>query len=186
MRIKYLIVPSFSLLLTLAGFSQNATLTKGETLAYIQKKFREFEGTYVLMRDTTRRTISSSDKMLSGSYVSLIDDKITFSYSLSFRPYTVGGTGDCFCSYSVTFKPADIESMSYSNPYKSLQIILTRKTGRQTVRCCESYKKFEEDLTDRLVVSLNTSGDEDAINKIMKALNHLKELLKAEDDPFGN
>lgn len=165
--------------------AQNVTLTKGETLEYIQKKFREFDRTYVYYKDSTRRTTNIDDKMLTGAYVSLTDQKITFSYSLSFRPYQVGGNSPCLCSYSITFKPADIDYMDYSSKYQNLYIKLSKKTGRQIITCCQNYKNYEKDITDNFVI-LNISGDEDAINKLIKALNHLKALLKAEDDPFGN
>jgi hypothetical protein len=182
---KQTLLFSFALIVTLATYAQNATLTKGETLEYIQKKFREFEGTYVVTIDTTRRTTNIDDKMLTGAYVSLTDQKITFSYNLSFRPFQVGGNPPCFCSYTITFKPADITYMNYSNKYQNLYISLANKTAKQVVRCCQYYKTSERDNIDNYVV-LHISGDEDAINKIMKALNHLKALLKAEDDPFGN
>ena len=184
---KHSIVTAFALIVTLASYAQNATLTKGETLEYIQKKFREFEGTYVYRVDSNRQINYADDKILTGAYVSLTDQKITFSYTLSFRPYQnqVGSNASCLCSYSVTFKPADINYMKYFSKYQNFYIGLNNKTGRQIVRCCQYHKNSEKDITDNYVI-LHISGDEDAINKLIKALNHLKELLKAEDDPFGN
>lgn len=192
-------------LYSLPSFAQDkAMLTKEETINYINKKSNECE-------EHTRTIIGTGGIAYTMHYwdlqVSLSNDKVVL-YSKSSN-YSNSSTGDKNCSdyftrvTTQTFNPAHIVSITdgatnKNEPLGSVIIKLVSKTGvaNQQVHkytwnngngTCSRWGSVGDDTYSVNEIGLGfLQSDPTNFNKIKKALEHLKALYKAEDDPFGD
>lgn len=215
--------PLFTFLFVLSTttlFSQSASLTKEETVKYIEKKMKESEGHY--------RTIDLSGfkklfYYLNNSTISLINGNVVISYSQSTYPNTprevpvtsiTGGSRYAIpCDYAIreykmSFNPAHIikieKAPNYSSqiePVGGVLITLLGQTANRTynyaipstsfedeyyTKRCQNFKyqpEIKESVNQVFIPYLQS--DPTNYDKIFKALNYLRDLYKAEDDPFG-
>ena len=171
---KKLYVFLFSLFFALNGMAQTPTLTKGETISYLDKKFKESIGHELTNNNGNIGKITTAEVRESAK-------GITITYEYNYRN-----------KYTYEFNPRLISSISEfthiaGSPLNELNInlsgavcVLTRSVanssgGRDITTSSVSFAKI-----------IFLKADSSNFGKISKALNHLRDLLKAEDDPFGN
>lgn len=190
--------------------AQDVVLTKGETISYLQKKLKE--GIKHRLGDYTLEDnkISISDCDVSYNRETNTGSRPSESYP-SYRPsYT-----EYYNTYSFNPQhiKSITESSSSSGTLKYLTIKLIGKTGKRTYYTKDyqqqTNKKWVYDYryqgggyynytyyysfttgnssteaTDTVVFYFLAS-DPTNFNKFKRALEHLRDLCKAEDDPFG-
>jgi hypothetical protein len=66
-----------------------------------------------------------------------------------------------------------------------MSVWLKRGNGKYVCTCSQYYPQFNKNESTSLISWPVPINDPDYANKIRKALLHLRDLLKAEDDPFG-
>lgn len=205
-------------------YSQGASLTKEETVNYINKKLKEVVGHYMTLSENgdtgsrlwhyrfNRLTISSDNKVkyerMRSNYS---ENQGTVKYVLG-RRYTVYPKDYYEIDHIYSFSPENIISIEEapleggrkaSDPVSNMMIILSENTGLMergvgavtnhfTDDYNDYYTNFERKLTNpdqkttsRVYISY-LKGDGSNFNKIKKALEYLKSLVAAEDDPFGD
>lgn len=194
--------------------AQNPSLTKEETVNYLNKKANEILGHYRLVEGTYYYYYSSSVN-LSGSDVSVYTLRGTNqSKQNGYYFYWRGSRTGYPCNYyedqhTNTFNPAHIISIDLDpsnvagNPVGLIRITLKSNTARysyyrngpawkvnddnsQWGGHCYAWKEYASQKESRRVVYFTfLQSDDTNFNKIRKAFEHLRSLLKAEDDPFG-
>lgn len=180
MRHFFLIVILFSGKLSSA---QDVTLTKGETANYLKKKLNEVNGEYTVKIGAAS---SLDDKYVANPYLYFNESTITFSYNLYFRPYSSTSIPALFCGYSYTFNPMYIDTIYAPSKGSGLMSIwLKRDNGKYVCTCSKYYPQYNKNENTSLISWPVPVNDPDYSNKVRKALLHLRDLLKAEDDPFG-
>lgn len=209
---KLLIIIALSLSVGMAN-AQNATLTKQETVNYLNKKAQEVIGHY--------RTIPTDDNTKNIKYyypdnsVSMSGDKVIFE--MKRRNHKDGALDYSYypCDYHEQkyeniFNPAHIISIekgiNYVNgePIGAIKIILkavgqensyayaptkrvTNENNKHYGKCYEfeEYTQLRNKKSTKEVFFTYLQSDDTNFNKIKKALEYLRDLAKAEDDPFG-
>lgn len=169
----------FTLLLactTFFSFSQSATLTKGETIAYLNKKINEAVG----------HKLSNNNGFIGDIYNAevKVDTK-----GITIRYCWINTSGLYYWS-SYVFNPSHIQDiLPYANTSESaineLKISLVGKTCVFTSGT-GYYSPTTQSGSVAYANFLQLRADPENLNKIKKALLYLKSLLKAEDDPFGS
>lgn len=195
------------------SFAQGATLTKEETVNYIDKKANEIFGHY--------RTVPLADKKnykfyYSRSTVSMYGDKLTFeqrrrNYKDGAQDYRYYPCNYVEVKYEYTFNPGHIVSVEkYLNhiegePVGVIKITL-KAVGISTTymfgttekvrneysehygKCFDlkEYTDYRESESATEIYLAYLQSDDSNFTKIKKALEYLRDLAKAEDDPFGN
>lgn len=178
MRYSFLIAALLSLTVS---FSQDITLTKGETVNYLKKKLNEINGEYTV-RIEASPTIN--DKYVSNPYLYLNESQLSLSYSLYFRPFSATSNPSFFCSYSYSFNPMYIDTI-WAPSGGLMSVWLKRGNGKYVCSCSQYHTNLNKNENTSLISWPVPINDSDYANKIRKALLHLRDLLKAEDDPFG-
>lgn len=191
--------------------SAQTTLTKQETITYIQKKINEG-----LSHKYGEYTLKSED-------VSISECKMTITRKTKTGGEDLGYRSDTYSSYKTyesiyTFDPRLISSVTESSPssgsLKILNIKLKGKsatykywneyyTSKQDKKWVYDYRYegggyytystyyIKEDNRDDKAESTDTitlyflGSDATNFNKLKKAFEHLRDLCEAEDDPFG-
>lgn len=201
---------------SLACFAQGGTsLTKDETINYLNKKAKEVIGHY--------RTIEYDDKTGSSknyyfnNSVSKSGDNLLFEQAR--RNYRDGAIDYAYYpedyieqTHENLFNPIHILSIEKASnfvagePIGTIKITLKSTTAQLTVKSFSPTKRvtntqhkhywktydLEESVARRYNNSTNVvylsylQSDDTNFNKIKKALEHLRDLYKAEDDPFSN
>ncbi len=165
------------------SFSQDVTLTKGETVNYLKKKLNEINGEYTVRIGAATNL---DDKYVANPYMYFNESSMNFSYSLYFRPYSSTSIPALFCSYSFTFNPMYIDTIYAPSAGSGLMSVwLKRGNGKYVCTCSQYYPQFNKNESTSLISWPVPINDPDYANKVRKALLHLRDLLKAEDDPFG-
>lgn len=185
------------ILLPIFSFAQDkATLTKNETINYLNKKMKENIGHYKTPKGGTFKVYfldssfgTENDLVELSSYRSNYTSK---NYNCDYYQY----------KNFDRFNPAHIISIESvetvkSEPLGIIKVILVSKTGIQTL-LSYAYQNRENDGScfnleensnkEYSVQEVNfpfLKGDPTNFNKIKKALEHLRNLYKNEDDPFG-
>jgi hypothetical protein len=167
------------ILYTTAPFAQGkAMLTKDETINYINRTLQKAKGYKCLHVGC----LKNEGSILDVSFITFGDDKVKYQYTQdeAKRP--------CYCCWdsyttSYTFSPTHIATIEldakYNDPpiyYCNIKFI--RKGLVQTA--WKDYKSTSDELKIYFLMAEN--GD---FTKLKKAFEHLRDLCKAEDDPFG-
>ena len=168
---KSYVIGVLSLLFSASVYAQDVTLTKGETVEYLNKKFKELDGrNYTNISNYTIKNLSITFKdglmVMSISEVGVEDGK-SHNYIRKFNPL-----------YITKIWSANV--VPYGDNTGQLQIYLK-------IAGTEAYQSGAYGWTQNTdVLRLPFLNVNDNDKKITKALLHLQALLKAEDDPFGN
>jgi len=157
----------------LSASAQDVTLTKGETVAWLEKKINEIIE-YSSFADGTPKVKEASVKYINGILeISYTQDYGKYDYykeTFKFNPLYIVSIYD----YG-SFPSGSINKVKIKMPAKAIiREVVTRGDHKKLL-------SEEEDFYFPFLAA-DTTG---AI-KIRKALLHLQSLLKAEDDPFGN
>jgi len=161
----------FVILLTLFSISAisqtNTLLTKEETINYINKKVKEAKGFDMINFNGVSEKVLDCGfkKSYSGENIECIEIKGKYSYLTEFNP-------------------AHIKMLTEVNLYGNqvvgcIAIDLIGKTAKFS-----SNFGLNESRTQASIIYLKS--DPDNYKRISKALLHLRDLYKAEDDPFDN
>jgi len=167
---KILVVLVLSVISSLS-VAQDVTLTKGETVAYLDKKFKEIIG---------HKDPQSPEVFL--------DAGVKFENSLLIIKYTLKLSETTSWSFEFNFNPMyikDVHTAYDDEEVPMLSISLLTSCGKEIIR--HSYNtayppKWESTSSSKMYF---LKGDNKNGEKCKKALLHLQALLKAEDDPFG-
>lgn len=146
-------------------YAQNTTLTKGETISYLEKKIKEVEGTIVGQYSYSNFSLRYEDGKIITSYVDTYNSgktKSSTSYEFRFNPLYITG----FSFFSLN-----------SPDFRGLRIKLS--VPPQYIQNGNRYQREEADF-----FFVGNRNDDSNAQKIIKAFKHLQALLKAEDDPF--
>lgn len=190
-------------LCSVSSFAQEKTaLTKEETINYLSKKAGEVINNKRTASDGYTRYMLEHTIRLSGENV-----VVYFKRS----SHLESPRNDCSYYYQEnwqTFNPAHIveiidESNKSGEVLGAVKIKLISKTGNSKFEivtrkgngypqasalycdCCQSnYQPSIVNPTEYIYITY-LSSDPSNFNKIKKALEHLRDLYKAEDDPFG-
>ncbi len=184
----------FTLLLSLLlhfCFGQGATLTKGETIAYLQKKLDET--TQFKKCDFSKPDILNGEELakiqtFSNLAISINDNKVTLQYTYrELWKWSKNGIKDETdrgeTQISISFNPSAIKSIERHN-------IRDPKSDVQRMFIFLAYDvPFKTDgKTTKSSLFTFPYYDADPQNgsRIEKAFLHLKDIIKAEGDPFDN
>ena len=199
----------------MASVAQGPSLTKDETVNYLNRKAKEVIDHY--------RSVPTDDKKSTITYyysaneVSMNGDKLKISQARKSHRDNVIKEGYYPCSYHMQkheniFNPAHILSIEKDpnvvsgEPIGVIKITLKYNTGQWNFSLFSPAMKsndpnssgyglcysFGEYLPSRLSSTKNVmylsylQSDDTNFTKIKKALEYLRDLCKAEDDPFGN
>ncbi|MDX6187822.1 hypothetical protein SGQ83_00530 [Flavobacterium sp. Fl-318] len=199
-------------LYSLSSYAQDkATLTKEETVNYIQKKLNEGIGHKM------------GDRELKNIKISISECKITITRKTKNSSEDLGNYTTTYSSYKsnlgvYTFDPRLISSVTETSPasgsLKWLTIKLKSKSGtysywneyyasRQKKTWAgfgygdgggnytySTYYEIDDNKDDKVestdsIELLFLGSDTTNFNKLKKAFEHLRDLCSAEDDPFG-
>lgn len=199
---KKLLICILALCCAYSFAQEKATLTKEETINYLSKKAGEVVN--------NKRTASDGyTRYMLRHNVSLSAESVVIYFKRS--SHLQKAYNDCSYYYQEnwqTFNPAHIIDIT-NEPSKNGEVLgvvtikLISKTGNtkfevvgsgpnryfqdsaRYCNCCEDkYEPTVVNPTEYIYFSY-LSSDPTNFNKIKKALEHLKNLYKAEDDPFG-
>lgn len=179
------------------SFAQGATLTKEETVNYINKKLAECDGHKKTVADGSRTPTIKSLR------ISLSDAGLVTG---TMEREDMNKAADCprYKLYNYyKFNLLHITSIELDKNYNeneavgTIKINLLPRTGHVTMTTeaysrvlvgrCTDWKEFDrKEETVSQVYIYYLKGDPTNFNKIKKALEYLRDLAKAEDDPFGN
>ena len=180
------------LLFTFSVSAQDAMLTKEETVNYLQKRLKEVDGRYKTVVGDRFTYSDPSIKLQTDGTVELI---YTRTSSESFCP------GGYPIKYSYRFDPGEIErvgiygSEKADDPVRHLAIVFKAKTARAREdhfrdRQCNrglGYKYGTNrqwgDLQEVEFPFFATTPENRG--RITRAILHLRDLAKAEEDPFS-
>lgn len=178
----------FAALFVLVGFSsmgQDITLTKGETINYINKQLQKTVGLEYNDGSTIESiTFTETARGLRFSYLASGSNK--YAYNAYEKP-SWGGYVKC-PDRSYEFDPIyvkDITLKSYGHKnirYLNLSFIKKELVKEKISGCQEVYYGRNQMVNDVLIFFL--MAEEKDFDKLKKAFQHLIALYKAEDDPF--
>lgn len=150
-------------------FAQDPTLTKAETISYLNNKIKAVIG------QKEPSCSSCSDKLLN-AYIKEADGLIEIYYSQE-----MGSGRSWSCTYRFNPKYIDgITLMGSNATVRSINIFIPNNSGMKTTSDYSSFWK------DKNMSFLFLDNDPDNFKKIKKAFLYLKDLYKAEADPFGD
>lgn len=182
MMIAFLIVCPILLL-----GQEKALLTKGETFSYLNRVLQKVKGYKCI--NTGFGTMTNSITNISFNEES---GEAVFSYTVD--SYYAAGPGDCSrgCGegYSIInkFSPLYITNITLSKNYGKdpVYYCFIQFTKGNLVKQTIIRKSNEKVVQTRDEAGLYFfMGDNTDFEKLKKALFHLRDLYKAEDDPFG-
>lgn len=162
------------LLASYCSIAQTPTLTKGETISYLDKKIKESIGHALTNSNgyigkVVEAQVKESAKGISITYYFDYKTKYTFD----FNPRLITSIADY--------------QHAAGSPLNEIQIKLS---GAICILSTVKPGTNGYNVTDTKSISyanmIYLKADSTSFNKIIKALEHLRDLLKAEDDPFGN
>ncbi|TDP00717.1 hypothetical protein EV145_10596 [Flavobacterium sp. 245] len=184
-------------LCSLSSYAQDkTTLTKDETVNYLGRKIKEIVGHYRKPNGYNERlyfentTVSYSDNLLiiDTKRKNLLVDNNNCGY------YELGNT--------VSFNPKDIVEIKYegkneSEPVGVIKVIFTSQVCKEILNAygykmqnnngtCYDWRNTDhQEFSKKEILIPFLASDSTNFTKIKKALEHLRDLCKAEDDPFG-
>ena len=170
---KYLFLLIIALF-AMAASAQDAMLTKEETVNYLHKKLQEIDGRdMVKWWEPGLMRLSAVSLRMKGDELEL---KYTRTFPDGLKHY-----------YTYLFNPGHISKFDEPNKIKGESavrdfiIVFPTKSGRWS--CCDPNSKFEDAGSAHFPYFAALPGNR---QKMEKALLHLRDLARAEDDPFGN
>jgi hypothetical protein len=181
MRNRIIVLLSLTLLLTISAFAQDAMPTKEETVNYINKRLQELRGSAFdigpsgSLPKITYRYISLSFK-LNGDIVDLITD------AQNEVPYKLPPTGTR-CSFNPKYISSGLDAVTID---KSTTPGST--SGAISVKLVDKLAKYESKDLKLDMAGCSVPFDPkipDQGSRLVKALLHLRDLVKAEEDPFA-
>jgi tryptophanase len=150
------------ILIASSSFAQNATLTKTETVAYIDKKIKEIASQQTPKADGFFYSL--------WNYMQFTDGMATIGFAfLPLREVTY------------KFNPAYIKDVTSFEQGKATGWIRIGFASNAVAISDGGTKKSSDAAFLPYAI-----GDGTNFEKLKKALLHLQSLLKAEDDPFAN
>jgi len=151
--------------------AQDVTLTKGETVAWLNKKINEIIG-YSMFQDGAHKVKEASVKYINGileiSYTEFYGEYDYYKETFKFNPLYIVSIND----YG-SFHGTSINQMKITMPAKAIIREVVTGINRKILLS-------EDDAFYFPFLAADTTAEK----KIRKALLHLQALLKAEDDPF--
>lgn len=191
------IILSFALVGIFAtSFAQNATLTKEETVNYINKKLAECHE-HKKTPSNGKLTPTIDNQSISLSDAGLITKTLKRSVTLSGADCPNGKLYDYekFNAAHIVSIEAD-KNYDESEAVGTIKLTLLSNTGHQTSTVeaytrvlmgrCTDWKEVDRSEAKSSVAYLYyLKGDPTNFNKVKKAFEYLRDLVKAEDDPFG-
>ena len=184
----------FTLLLSLllqVSFSQGTTLTKGETIAYLQKKLDET--TQFKKCDFQKLDILNGEELakiqtFSNLAISINDNKVTLQYTYrELWKWSKNGIkyekdqGET--QESISFNPSAIKKITQYSirvPESDIDIVYITLAYE-----CPQKLNGITDQSDLFGFPYYNADPQNGV-RIKNAFLHLKDLLKAEGDPFDN
>ncbi len=168
----------FFLIMTGSGLSQSASLTKGETIEYLNKKFKSTIGFELINSNGV------VGKIVDAEFIKVGED-IRIDYTFE------GKTSRFWRCFK--FNPGRITDVTYlsNTTESSINEIFINLVGKVcvTTKGTGSYGSYAtptSNSSESYARILYLKADPDEFTKIKKALLYLKSLYKAEDDPFAN
>lgn len=184
-------------LLNVSLFAQDkATLTKDETVNYLERKIKEIVGHY-------RKPDGSNERLyFKNTSVSYRDNLLTISTT---RKNLLEDNKNCRYverENTVSFNPKDIieikfEGKNESEPVGIIKVIFTSQVCKEiwdayaykmqnNYGTCYDWRKTDhQEFSKKEILIPFLASDSTNFTKFKKALEHLRDLCKAEDDPFG-
>lgn len=172
MKTRLLLLAVLIAVSCVSAAAQKEMLTKEETVNYLNKKLQEVDGRDLLRSDNLPYRYSDVSFKISG-------DNVVLKYNGTLQ-------GRTWCTSTCIFNPGHIARLavydsSAESPVKVIQIQFPAKTGRHS--SCLSGAGLV-DVDHAALPFFGTMPDN--FSRIEKALLHLRDLAKAEEDPFGN
>lgn len=178
------------------SFAQNATLTKEETVNYINKKLAECTSYKKTTSDGVTLTIEYERISLSDANLITKSTKRSRMVNGNDCPRNELYNYDKFNVVHIVGIELD-KNYDDSEAIGTIKIKLLPKTGHLTWtseaytrvlmgRCTDWKEVDRQEMTVSEIRMYYLKGDPTNFNKIKKALEYLRDLAKAEDDPFGN
>lgn len=178
---KTILVLTFAVItfLSVPASAQKEMLTKEETVNYLNKKLQEADGRDLLRSDSPPYRYSDISFKISG-------DNVVVKYNGTLQ-------GRSVCISTFVFNPGHISRIAVSqheydktteSPVKVIHIQFPSKTGRHS-SCLTGALQSDFIDVDHAAFPYFAAA-QDNFSRIEKALLHLRDLAKAEDDPFGN
>jgi hypothetical protein len=170
------------LICSIASFAQDkASLTKEETVRYLDKKFKEI--------------ISSRDgKVYTDASCSLEGSKLKIFIELKF---VYKGEDASIARSTITIDPSKIERIQNGTEGTEINMLIINVTSNTSKLVLfetasdpqpSNFNYWNKKTTTTVPSKIEIpylKYDGTNFDKIKKALEHLKDLCKAEDDPFG-
>ncbi|MFD0751294.1 hypothetical protein ACFQZS_14180 [Mucilaginibacter calamicampi] len=174
----------FLLFVTISAKAQDkATLTKDETISYINRKVKEIDGLSYHYINTLGERLSKTCNAASFALKYDTNDKLLLKYNEAYPNTTLE------LRYLYEFKATYIKSIELMPPVVSsdqlgfLKIQLSNESALYSIR----YDGGSRGEGNTSVIELPfLISDTSNFSKLKKALEHLQALYKSEDDPFGN
>lgn len=162
------------LLVSYCSVAQTPTLTKGETISYLDKKIKEAIGhSYSNVNGYVGKVVEAHVKESAKGISIMYYFDYKNKYTYDFNPRLITGIAD----YSYTAgSPLNEIQIKFGG---TICILSTVKPGTNGYNVSDSRSVSYANM-------IYLKADSTTLNKIIKALEHLRDLLKAEDDPFGN
>jgi hypothetical protein len=189
MKTRIILLLSFTLLFAVSSCAQDAMPTKEETVNYINKRLQEMVDKEYEVSE--KGTLLFKSRYTSISFV-LKGDNAELEYSSESRSQRLGNTRVSKDTW--VFNPTYISADSGAVSVKTDSLVLstggylTIKLEDKVVRR-QSYSsydgKVDKEVTNVVFVPFDPKIPDHG-KRLIKALLHLRDLAKAEDDPFGN
>lgn len=159
------------------GNSQDALLTKDETINYINRVLKRSVGhnaAWLGCEESKRGEIVTSSFTKEGENV---------VYHMESKAYDDGWCRSNAQSYKYYFNPAHIKEIKLV-PIKGLSVAYVEITLIKS-DLLRFYSNGQKSNRNKITMYLLVP-DNKTFETFKKALNHLKDLVNAEEDPFGN
>ncbi len=176
----------FTLLLSLllqVSFSQGTTLTKGETIDYLQKKLNE-AGNFVLL-EVDDENLKQSSCTFKNSNIVLSGNVVEIFLRMDFS----GSAYNDFLTFN--FNPATIKTIDPSAikaTYRNREVTKDPKSSISWLKLefasSIGHKWGTTNILSNYCLFPYYNGDPQNGVRIKNAFLHLKDLIKAEGDPF--
>lgn len=187
-------------LLHLSLFAQaDNTLDKLKAENYLSRKIKEIEGHY-------RTPVGSSERLYFIKTFFLLSSNNLLQISTTRKNSIQARSGNCsYHEYenTVFFNPKDImdirfEGKNTEDPVGVLKIIFNAQVCKETLAvygyktklssgyCDDWLQSGRDEFSKKEILIPFLVSDDTNFSKIKKAFEYLRDLCKAEDDPFGN
>jgi len=162
------------LLVSYCSIAQTPLLTKGETISYLDKKFKESIGHELINSNGNIGKITLAEVKESSKGITIVYEyNYKSKYTYEFNPRLISSISELT---HISGSSLNELSINLSGAVCVFTKSIMNSSGyRDNTTTSASFAKI-----------IFLKADSSNFGKISKALNHLRDLLKAEDDPFGN